>query len=320
MSDYVSLQQLLDGTELAPLSRFLEPAFLEQIRHGDYPRWRERLAALPAYTAATRDFGPELILGEAEELSDGQREALARGLRDFIPWRKGPFRVFGIPIDTEWQCQVKWQRVLPALSSLAGRRVLDVGCGNGYYGFRMLQAGAELVIGIDPHVAYVAQFQALKHFVPDLPLFVLPATLEQLPLPLPHFDTVFSMGVLYHRRSPIDHLLQLRDCLRSGGELVLETLYVAGEEGYALTPENRYARMSNVWFVPTIKTLVRWLERCRFEDIRIVDESITTLAEQRSTDWMPFDSLEQALDSDNPSLTIEGYQAPRRVIVTAQVA
>jgi tRNA (mo5U34)-methyltransferase len=31
------------------------------------------------------------------------------------------------------------------------------------------------------------------------------------------------MGVLYHRRSPLEHLWQLKDQLVNGGELVLET-------------------------------------------------------------------------------------------------
>lgn len=318
MTDYAQLQAALAGTPLAPLAEFLAPDYLDQIRHGDMPRWRERLARLPEHVPSQIECGPQVQIGAAEDLDTGQRIGLEAQLREFIPWRKGPFQVFGISIDTEWQSQMKWERVLPGLSPLAGRRVLDVGSGNGYYGFRMLQAGASLVLGIDPHVAYAAQFWALKAFVPSLPLFVLPVTLEQLPAPLPHFDTVFSMGVLYHRRSPVDHLLQLRDCLRSGGELVLETLYVDGEEGYALTPENRYARMSNVWFVPSIKTLVRWLERCRFDNIQIVDESVTNLEEQRQTEWMPYDSLSDSLDPDRPGTTIEGYPAPKRVVITAR--
>ena len=56
------------------------------------------------------------------------------------------------------------------------------------------------------------------------------------------------MGVLYHRRSPIDHLLELKGCLQTGGELVLETLVIDGGLGEVLVPENRYAKMRNVWF------------------------------------------------------------------------
>lgn len=319
MMDFSQLQDRIAATPLAALSEFMTPEFLAGIKHGDMQRWQQQVAQLPSLTPSVIDLGNTVTLGAAADLEPQQQTILRDQLREFIPWRKGPFNVFGIHIDTEWQSQLKWQRVSEAISPLSGRKILDVGSGNGYYGFRMLEANADLVIGIDPHIAYVAQFWALKHFVPQLPLFVLPVTLEQLPSPLPHFDTVFSMGVLYHRRSPIDHLLQLRNSLRSGGELVLETLYIEGEEGYSLTPSGRYARMSNVWFIPTISTLVKWLSKCRFSDIQVIDKSITDLNEQRKTDWMPYESLNDALDKFDSSLTIESYPAPKRVVIVARV-
>jgi tRNA (mo5U34)-methyltransferase len=220
-------------------------------------------------------------------------------------------------METEWQSNLKWDRLVKKIAPLESRRVLDVGSGNGYYGFRMLEEGAEMVLGIDPHIAYVTQFWLLKHFAAESPIFVLPLTLEQVPPSLNYFDTVFSMGVIYHRRSPIDHILQLKGCLRPGGELVIESICVDGEAGYSLTPEKKYARMGNVWFVPSIPTLVQWLSRCGMEQISVIDESTTTLDEQRKTEWMPFDSLEDALDINNPHLTIEGLPAPKRVIVKA---
>lgn len=320
MMDLSPLQDFIKDSPLAVLGPFLTPEYLAQIRYGDMQRWQQLLAQLPNFPASEIGLGETITVGKAGDITPAQQSHLEQALRAFIPWRKGPFEVFGIHIDTEWQSQLKWQRVAGAIEPLAGRTILDVGSGNGYYGFRMLEAGAKLVIGIDPHIAYVAQFYALKRFTPKLPLFILPVTLEQLPAPMPHFDSVFSMGVLYHRRAPIEHLLQLRDCLRSGGELVLETLYVDGDEGVSLTPKDRYARMSNVWFVPSINTLVRWLARCRFTDIRVIDESVTTAQEQRKTEWMPFESLADALNPSNPDLTIENYPAPKRVVVIARAA
>lgn len=318
MMDFSLLLAAIEGTPLAPLRPLLQPEFLAQIKQGDLPRWQQLLSQMPAGTASRIDLGDIVTIGTSGDLDAQHRDELDAHLRAFIPWRKGPFNLFDIQIDTEWQSQLKWNRVRDAIAPLTGRKVLDVGSGNGYYGFRMLEAGADLVIGLDPHLPYVAQFWAVRHYAPHLPLFVIPATLEQLPTPLPCFDTVFSMGVLYHRRSPIEHLLQLRNCLRPGGELVLETLYVDGEEGYSLTPQDRYARMSNVWFVPAIKTLVKWLNRCRFTDIQVIDESVTTLQEQRKTEWMPFESLQDALDNTDSSRTIEAYPAPKRVVVIAR--
>jgi tRNA (mo5U34)-methyltransferase len=125
------------------------------------------------------------------------------------------------------------------------------------------------------------------------------------------------MGVLYHRRSPLDHLYQLKSFLRQGGELCLETLVIEGPAGHLLLPQERYARMRNVWFIPTAAELLLWLQRCGFVNARVVDETDTSVDEQRSTEWMQFESLQQSLDSTNPALTVEGLPAPRRAVLIA---
>jgi tRNA (mo5U34)-methyltransferase len=242
-------------------------------------------------------------------------DALLRGLH---PWRKGPFRIYGIEIDAEWRSDWKWRRFEHAIAPLRGRSVLDVGCGNGYYAWRMIGMGADLVMGIDPTLAHIVQFLVVKHWAGDWPVYLLPLGIEDVPTDLRAFDTVFSMGILYHRRSPIDHLLELRGCLRAGGELVLETLVVDGGPGEVLRPEGRYAQMRNVWFLPSCPTLVLWLRRCGYRNIRLVDVTRTTVSEQRSTPWMRFHSLADFLDPEDPDLTREGLPAPQRAIVTAE--
>ncbi len=315
--DLSPLQVLLHDSGLDSLLPFAQEDFLQQIKHGDFPRWRDRLAQLPSIRPSSLNYGSKVSIGNARDSDHQTLSLLKEQLREFIPWRKGPFDLFGIDIDTEWQSNLKWDRLVDQISPLHSRKVLDVGCGNGYYGFRMLQAGADFVLGLDPHIAYVAQFWLLKHFAATAPVFVLPLSLEQLPAPLNFFDTVFSMGVIYHRRSPIDHILQLKSCLRPGGELVIESICVDGTEGYCLTPQKKYARMSNVWFVPSIATLLQWLSRCGLTEITVVDESVTATTEQRKTEWMPYESLADALDENNVDLTIEGLPAPKRVVVTA---
>ena len=233
------------------------------------------------------------------------------------PWRKGPFELDGVTIDSEWRSDLKWQRLEDGIAPLDGRAVLDVGCGNGYYALRMHEKGARCVVGVDPTILYVLQFVAVQLHRRAPGVFVLPLRLDELPAEPHSFDTTFSMGVLYHQRSPIEHLRQLRGTLRRGGQLVLETIYIPGEESHAFTPPGRYARMRNVWLLPTIAELTTWLHRSGFRDVEIIDRSVTTTDEQRSTEWMTFESLAEALDPADPTVTVEGWPAPRRVIVVA---
>jgi tRNA (mo5U34)-methyltransferase len=286
-------------------------------RHGDWPKWREVLRRLPVMDSSRVDLNADAVRIEGP-CSGEDREAIERLLRELHPWRKGPYSLYGIHIDTEWRSDLKWRRLEAHIQPLAGRSVLDVGCGNGYHAWRMMGAGARLAVGIDPTLLSVAQFLAVKHFAGDYPVHVLPVGIDDVPPNLRAFDTVFSMGVLYHRRSPLDHLLELKGCLRSGGELVLETLAIEGGAGQVLVPEDRYAQMRNVWFIPSCPTLEGWLKRCGYRNVRLIDMSKTTPEEQRSTDWMRFQSLPDFLDSRNPDLTVEGLPAPRRAIFLAQ--
>jgi tRNA (mo5U34)-methyltransferase len=291
----------------------------EENPHGDMPRWQAALKQLPDRqdAVAYNDRG-EVTVDGLVPLSGPEAAEMEKGLRGLMPWRKGPFRFFGTLIDTEWRSDWKWDRIAPALSSLEGRRVLDVGCGSGYHLWRMFGAGAAEVIGIDPGLLFLCQFLAVKRYQPSAPVDLLPLRIEDLARPLEYFDTTFSMGVLYHRRSPIDHVLELKDTLRPGGELVLETLVVEGPEGYTLMPEDRYGRMRNVWFLPSCPTLLRWMARAGLEEARVVDVTVTSSEEQRATDWMRFQSLEHFLDPKDPTRTIEGYPGPRRATVIAR--
>ncbi len=297
--DDPALPAILEKLELGDWLEPLRAKLTERMSpsaHGDFSRWMEIVA----------------------ELRSAPGQAARRALLlQLAPWRKGPFDVAGVHIDAEWRSDLKWRRVQRAIEPLAGRRVLDVGSGNGYYALRMADAGASAVLGIDPTLLYVMQFHAVTAYMPTPPVAILPLRLHEIPGPGRVFDTTFSMGVLYHQRSPLEHLRQLRAALRPGGQLVLETIFIPGEQPCARTPADRYARMRNVWLLPTIAELAIWLQRTGFRDVRIVDTTVTTSDEQRSTEWMPFESLAEALDPEDSTRTVEGWPAPRRVVVTA---
>ncbi|WP_228141697.1 tRNA 5-methoxyuridine(34)/uridine 5-oxyacetic acid(34) synthase CmoB [Marinobacter sp. X15-166B] len=299
------------------LAHQLRRRFDEQ-PHGDLERWLGALNALPAITAVTAHLDRATVTLDAAQVSEADQARVEPALRGLMPWRKGPFNFFGTHIDTEWRSDWKWDRVAPHLAELHGRRILDVGCGSGYHCWRMFAEGARQVIGIDPGLLFLFQFLAVKRYLGAVPVDLLPVRMEDLPPNLRYFDTTFSMGVLYHRRSPLDHLLELKDTLRPGGELVLETLVVDGPEGHSLMPADRYAQMRNVWFLPSCATLLRWLDRCGYRHARVVDVSTTTTAEQRSTDWMRFQSLRDFLDPQDPSRTVEGYPGPKRATIIAE--
>lgn len=283
--------------------------------HGDAQRWADALVALPR-TKVTGHFDQDTITAQFD-VTEETAQAMNDALRQLQPWRKGPF-VFGPTfIDTEWRSDWKWQRIAPALATLQGRRVLDVGGGNGYFSLRCAGAGASAVLNVDPTLLFYAQFLAAMHFLPLDSVCMVPTTFEALP-PVDDFDTVLSMGVLYHRRSPLDHLIALRDRLRPGGQLVLETLIVAGDERTVFVPDGRYARMRNVYFLPSAHALKQWLNRCGFTKARIVDITATSVEEQRSTSWMPFESLAQSLDAEDSHKTIEGHPAPLRAVIVAE--
>ena len=317
MIDLSPLIQRLKGSPLENWADDLQQQLDAKmaVGHGDLGRWQAALDALPVMQPSQIDLLNSFSLDN--DCDAATRQQVRDALFGLSPWRKGPVELVGVHVDTEWRSDWKWDRVAPHLD-LRGKRVLDVGCGNGYYQWRMLGAGAESVIGIDPNWLFFCQFQAMQRYLPELPAWHLPFALEDLPEQLEGFDTVFSMGVLYHRRSPIDHLLALKDCLKKGGELVLETLVVAGDAQQVLVPEDRYAQMRNVWFLPSVPALELWLRRAGFVDVRCVDVSVTSVEEQRSTDWMRYQSLGDFLDPQDPSRTAEGLPAPTRAVLVAR--
>lgn len=312
----------IDNTRLKTFSDELKitlEASLEQHqKHGEWQDWMQALDTLPEITISELNLNNSAPqIGTADDCSPEVLEEIKTALMSLHPWRKGPFNLFGMHIDTEWRSDFKWDRLAPHISPLDGKYVLDIGCGSGYHCLRMQAQAADCVIGVDPTSKFFAQFLALNHYMQLSNTHYLPIKAEQLPKNMQAFDTVFSMGVLYHRRSPFEHLDLLKQMLKKGGELILETLIIEGDEESVLVPLDRYACMRNVWFLPSIDALKKWMKRSGWKNIRHVDTNITSFDEQRTTEWMHFRSLKDFLDPTDSSLTLEGYPAPKRAILIA---
>jgi tRNA (mo5U34)-methyltransferase len=315
------LLQAMSENELSPWTQDMAERIAEisERGHGDLFRWQQVLQQLPECKPSKVNLSTAApAIGKSSDMQESEREILRNLLLQLHPWRKGPFDLFGIRIDSEWRSNLKWDRLADHISPLEGRLVLDVGGGNGYYALRMIGAGARFVLSIDPSWLFVIQFQAISNYLPTVQAHVAPIAIENLPQSMQVFDTVFSMGVLYHRRSPLQHLQELRSPLRPGGQLVLETLTIESGHPQVLVPADRYAKMRNVWFIASLPILQSWLETAGFEKVKVINESTTNPGEQRRTDWMRFESLADYLDPADPGKTVEGYPAPRRAILTAQ--
>ena len=301
------------------LEKTLEAVFLKP-SHGHFPKWKSAVTQLSIANSTHYKFDSPIIeIGSYSDVDQQQHEAIIAALNSLHPWRKGPFNFFGTHIDTEWRCDKKWQRIKNYLPPLKDKTILDVGCGNGYYMLRMLGDGAKNVIGVDPTLVFLAQYYGLIQCLEkNINAHLLPIAFEQLPAQINQFDYVFSMGVLYHRRDPLEHLKRLLEHTLVGGTVLIETLVIDVEQSTQIIPQDRYAGMRNVWSVPSPTLIKSWLHECGYEDIQLHNIQTTQVEEQRATSWMQNYSLVNFLDPDDNNKTIEGYPAPTRAIFSAR--
>jgi tRNA (mo5U34)-methyltransferase len=308
------------GPWVDPLARIISEkrAFLDTAR-GNFQRYKSLVDSLPDLVCSKIDLGGrQVCAGDPSDISGAQKKELFEKLFQLCPWRKGPFNLFGVDIDTEWQSWMKWDRLLPHLPELAGRRILDIGSSNGYYMFRMAEQNPLFVLGLEPQSTFYYQYLAVQKFLRQENVFCLPIPHDQLPGMDRYFDLVLCMGVLYHRKSPVEMLKSIHDSLKKGGQIVLENLVLDTRENLCLFPRDRYAKMRNVFFIPDLEAMESWLARAGFSHIQCVDVAKTSSEEQRKTDWIQTESLKDFLDPENPDKTVEGYPAPVRAVFIAR--
>ncbi len=295
----------------------------EKLSRPYHARQAEIVSQLPLTADIPKAIGSDLAndwvsIGDRSDLNDEQHQKVSAAIETLQPWRKGPFRLFGHEIDAEWRSDLKWNRILSALGDLKGRRILDVGCGNGYYMFRAAAHEPDAIIGFDPSVVFYLAFEMFQRYLqrPQLQYELL--GVEELDVFDRAFDIAMCMGIVYHHRSPIPILNRLLKSLRVGGFAIIESQTIPGEGSMALFPEKRYAKARNVYFMPTKDCLVNWARRAGFKNVELVDHTKVTVDEQRSTELMAYESLSDFLDPDDDNLTVEGYPAPYRTVIRGE--
>ncbi len=306
---------LLPNADLQPIKALLqEKAHWLALDKKGVERFRRPYESVQHIRAVQCDFSGDVVtIGSPDELSGRDAEKVYKAMRDFMPWRKGPFEVFGIEIDAEWRSERKWNRVFPELPDLQGKIVADIGCNNGYYMFRMAHHDPKLVIGFEPYLQHYFTFKTLNGFAGCENLACELLGVEHVGLFKKSFDVVFLMGILYHRSSPVDLLREIRTAMKPGGVLIVESQGIPGKEPWAFFPEHRYAKVPGTYFVPTGSCLANWLSRAGFSEVKIFFSHPMSSREQRRTEWMVFESYEDFIDRTDPTLTVEGYPAPVRI-------
>jgi tRNA (mo5U34)-methyltransferase len=292
--------------------------FLNQAK-GNLLKFRQVFEKIQDHVPSGVDLKNRVVtIGTPEDLSLEESKQLYQGLDQLCPWRKGPFEFFGIRIDSEWQSWMKWERLLPHIKNLKGRRIMDIGSSNGYYMFRAAAHAPLMIMGLEPQSYFYFQYLVIQKFLNQDNVFCLPIPHDEWPKTARYFDTVFCMGVLYHRPSPVEMLRSIHESMKKGGELVLENLVLETRQNRCLFPEDRYAKMRNVYFIPDLLAMESWLSRAGFKNIRCVDVTRTSPAEQRKTRWIQTESLKNFLDPQDPDKTVEGYPGPVRAIFLAE--
>src|SRR5207302_801696 len=111
----------------------------------------------------------------------------------------------------------EWPALLALLPDLQGRKVLDLGCGYGWFCRWVREKGAADILGIDVSEKMLARAAATTQ---DKAIRYERADMEQLELPAAAFDLVYSSLALHYVKELERLMAQVHRSLAPGGSLV----------------------------------------------------------------------------------------------------
>lgn len=114
----------------------------------------------------------------------------------------------------------EWASIQAMLPDLSGKRVIDLGCGYGWFCRSARAAGAAEVIGVDLSEKMLARARELTD---DPGISYRLGDLEQLALPSREFDLVYSSLTLHYLPDLAPLLTAIYQTLQPGGWLVFTT-------------------------------------------------------------------------------------------------
>jgi ubiquinone/menaquinone biosynthesis C-methylase UbiE len=143
----------------------------------------------------------------------------ARAHRSAVP---APVRhpQLGQPVRPGASAIPKRLTALARLVPLRGRRLLDVGCGNGAYTLALAPGFME-VVGVDVEAGRVEDFRRAIAATGAANILALCRSAEQLPFPEAHFDLVTAIEVIEHLADVDAVLAEIRRVLAPGGVFAL---------------------------------------------------------------------------------------------------
>lgn len=287
-----------------------------QLQNSSYESYQRSLEQAKGYIGGECDLSGTAPTVSGS-LSIEQQAELKELLEVFIPWKKGPFNIFGEEVDSEWRSDIKWDRFVPHLGSLKGKVIADIGCHNGYFMFRMAEHQPSAVYGFEPVAKNFYNFQVLNSFFKQSMLHYELLGVEHTHFFPNAFDSIFCLGILYHHTDPIGLLRKLKLSLRKGGSLFIDCQGIAGDDPVAYVPQGKYAGARGIWFLPTLSCLTNWIRRAGFQSVEVIYSDQLDVKEQRASSWAPIKSLSEFL-TPCLSKTIEGHPAPHRFYLKIQ--